>query len=94
MLDRCEDRERPDAPPSMEIPQEMCESRMGVWTAAIDRGEGVFYCDWGQPDEELERDDSTTDDDRSEEEESHDNQEECEANGGTWYEDRQSCHSE
>ena len=94
MLDRCEDRERPEGSPSMETTQEMCESRMGVWTEATDRGEGVFYCDWGQPDEERERDDSSTDDDRSEEEESPDNQEECEANGGTWYEDRQYCHSE
>ena len=39
-------------------------------------------------------DDASTDDDRSEEEESPDNQEDCEANGGTWYEDRQYCHSE
>ena len=94
MLDRCEDRERQDGPPPMEITQEMCESRMGVWTEATDRGEGVFYCDWGQPDEERERDDDSTDDDRSDDEESPDNQEECEANGGTWYEDRQYCHSE
>ena len=94
MLDRCEDRERQDGPSPMEITQEMCESRMGVWTEATDRGEGVFYCDWGQLDEERERDDDSTDDDRSDEEESPDNQEECEANGGTWYEDRQYCHSE
>ena len=94
VLDRCEDRERQDGPPPMEITQEMCESRMGVWTEATDRGEGVFYCDWGQSDEERERDDDSTDDDRSDEEESPDNQEECEANGGTWYEDRQYCHSE
>jgi len=94
MLDRCEDRERNDAPPPMEITQEMCESRMGVWTEATDRGEGVFYCDWSELDEEPEREDDSSDEDRSDEEDSSDNQEDCEANGGTWYEDRQYCHSE
>ena len=94
MVDRCEDREKHDAPPPMEITQEMCESRMGVWTEATDRGEGVFYCEWSEPDEDRERDDDSSDEDRGDEEESPDNQEECEASGGTWYEDRQYCHSE
>ena len=94
MLDRCEDRERIDAPSPMEITQEICESRMGVWTEAADRGEGVFFCDWSELDEESEREDDSTDEDRSDEEESPDNQEDCEANGGTWYEERQYCHSE
>ena len=93
MLDRCEDRER-GAPPSIEVTQEMCESRMGVWTEAADRGEGVFYCEWSQPDEEPDREDGPEADEREDEEESPDNQEECEANGGTWYEDRQHCHTE
>ena len=87
MVDRCEDRVKDDAPPSIEITQEMCESRMGVWTEAADRGDGVFYCDWSELDEESEREDNS-------EEESPDNQEECEATGGTWYEDRQECHTE
>ena len=94
MLDRCVDRETDERPPVLVITQEMCESRMGVWTEATDRGEGVFYCDWSELDEESEREDDSTDEDRSDEEESPDNQEDCEANGGTWYEDRQYCHSE
>jgi hypothetical protein len=94
MVDRCEDREKDDGPPSIEITQEMCESRMGVWTEAADRGEGVFYCDWSELDEEPEREDNSEEDDRGDEEESPDNQEECEATGGTWYEDRQECHTE
>jgi len=84
MLDRCEDRGMHHAPPPIEITQEMCESRMGVWTEATERGEGVFYCDWSVLEEDSER----------EEESSPDNQEECEATGGTWYEDRQYCHNE
>ena len=87
MLDRCEDRAQPlPAPLQLEITQEMCESRMGVWTEAADRGEGVFYCDWS--------DDREQDDRGDEEQETSDNQEDCEANGGTWYEDRQYCHTE
>ena len=87
MLDRCEDRAQPlPAPPQVEITQEMCESRMGVWTEAADRGEGVFYCDWS--------DDREQDDRGDEEQETSDNQEDCEANGGTWYEERQYCHTE
>ena len=87
MLDRCEDRVKDGDSPSIEITQEMCESRMGVWTEAADRADGVFYCDWSELDEESEREDNS-------EEESPDNQEECEATGGTWYEDRQECHTE
>ena len=59
---------------------------MGVWTEATDRGEGVFYCDWSDDREEDDRD--------REERETSDNQEDCEGNGGTWYEDRQYCHTE
>ena len=58
---------------------------MGVWTEAADRGEGVFYCDWSDDREE---------DDRDREEETSENQEDCEAKGGTWHEDRQYCHTE
>ena len=50
LTDGCDDRHGGDAPiyrPEIEITQEACESRMGVWTEATDRGEGVFYCDWG-----------------------------------------------
>ena len=67
MLDRCEDRERPEGSPSMETTQEMCESRMGVWTEAADRGDGVFYCDWGELEEDSEREDDSGDDDRGDE---------------------------
>ena len=87
MLDRCEDRGQPlSAPIQLEITQEMCESRMGVWTEAADRGGGVFYCDWSGDREEDDRD--------REEQETSDNQEDCEANGGTWHEDRQYCQTE
>jgi len=67
MVDRCEDREKDDGPPSVEITQEMCESRMGVWTEAADRGDGVFYCDWSELDEEPEREDNSDQDEREEE---------------------------
>ena len=90
MLDRCEDRGTHHAPPPIEITQEMCESRMGVWTEAADRGDGVFYCDWS----ELEEDQEREGDDREDEGESPDNQADCEASGGTWYEDRQHCQIE
>ena len=86
MLDRCEERAKPlPAPLQLEITQEICESRMGVWTEAPDRGEEVFYCDWSDDREE---------DDRDREEETSENQEDCEAKGGTWHEDRQYCHTE
>ena len=87
MLDRCEDRGQPvPALIQLEITQEMCESRGGVWTEATDRAEGVFYCDWSDDGEEDDRD--------REEQETSDNQEDCEANGGTWHEDRQYCNTE
>ena len=87
MLDRCEDRGQPvPALIQLEITQEMCESRGGVWTEATDRAEGVFYCDWSDDGEEDDRD--------REEQETSDNQEDCEANGGTWHEDRQYCDTE
>jgi len=57
MLDRCEDRGQPvPALIHLEITQEMCESRGGVWTEATDRAEGVFYCDWSDDGEEDDRD--------------------------------------
>ena len=57
MLERCEDRSQPlPAPIQLEITQEMCESRMGVWTEAADRAEGLFYCDWSDDGEEDDRD--------------------------------------
>lgn len=87
VVDRCEhDR--------TELSQEICESKMGIWTEATDRGNGVFYCDWSQLGEESVREDGNEEDERSEEEGSSENQEECESNGGTWYEERQHCHSE
>ena len=65
MLDRCEDRETDERSPVPVITQEMCESRMGVWTEAADRGEGVFYCDWSELDEEPEREDDSAEDDQA-----------------------------
>ena len=66
MLDRCEDRGPPiPAPPQVEITQEMCESRMGVWTEAADRGEGVFYCDWSDDREQDDRGDEEQETSRS-----------------------------
>jgi len=94
MLDRCDDRETDERPPIPVITQEACESRMGVWTEAIDRGEGVFYCEWSEPDTESEGEEDSSERDRDDEQDSPDNQEECEASGGTWYEDRQYCQSE
>ncbi len=70
LADRCEDRGMHHAPPSIEITQEMCESRMGVWTEAADRGDGVFYCDWSELEEGPEREDDSRDDDRGDEEDS------------------------
>jgi hypothetical protein len=71
MIDRCEDRGHPlPAPHHTEITQEMCESRMGVWTEAADRGDGVFYCDWSELAEDSEREDDSGDDDRGDAEDS------------------------
>ena len=94
MLDRCEDREKYDGPPSIEVTQEMCESRMGVWTEAADRGEGVFYCDWSGLADQPEGEESDEDEREEGSESGESNQEECEASGGTWYEDRQYCDTE
>tara|TARA_B100001079_G_C16388053_1_gene505408 strand:- start:1624 stop:1953 length:330 start_codon:yes stop_codon:yes gene_type:complete len=94
MLDRCVDRETDERQPVLVITQEICESRKGVWTEAADRGEGVFYCEWSELDRESEGDSDSSERDRDDEADSPDNQEECEASGGTWYEDRQYCHSE
>ena len=94
MLDRCEDRETDERPPVPVITQEMCESRMGVWTEAADRGEGVFYCEWSELDRESEEEGDSSESDRDDEADSPDNQEDCEASGGTWYEERQYCQSE
>ena len=91
MLDRCEDREKYDGPPSIEVTQEMCESRMGVWTEATDRGEGVFYCDWSGLADQPEGEESDEDEREEGSESGASNQEECEASGGTWYEDRRYC---
>ena len=82
------------APHTIDITQELCESRMGIWTEAADRDDGVFYCDWSELEEESDTDESSEEDDRDDDQETHQNQEECEANGGTWYEDRQYCHTE
>ncbi|MBJ28556.1 MAG: hypothetical protein CMB61_00660 [Euryarchaeota archaeon] len=95
MMDSCEDRERTlPAQHTIDITQELCESRMGVWTEAVDRDDGVFYCDWSELEEESDTDESSEEDDREDDQETSQNQEECEANGGTWYEDRQYCQTE
>ena len=97
MTDRCDDRDSGDAPidrPEIEVTQEACESRMGVWTEATDRGEGIFYCDWSELSEEPGSEDESDEGEREDDAGSPDNQEECEASGGTWYEDRQYCQTE
>ncbi len=92
MLNRCEQFDEPLPAPHIEITQEICESRMGTWTEAVDRGEGVFFCDLSDQSDEAESD---TDRDRDDDEaDNPDNQEECEAIGGTWYEERQYCQSD
>ena len=92
MLDRCEQFDEPLPAPHIEITQEICESRMGTWTEAVDRGEGVFFCDLSDQSDEAESD---TDRDRDDDEaDNPDNQEECEASGGTWYEERQYCQTD
>ena len=97
MTDRCDDRDSGDAPidrPEIEVTQEACESRMGVWTEATDRGEGIFYCDWSELSEEPGSEDESDEGEREDDAGSPDNQAECEASGGTWYEDRQYCQTE
>ena len=92
MLDRCGDLDRPLPAPDIEITQEICESRGGTWTEAVDRGDGIFFCDLGDQSDETESDiDRDRDDD---EDDNPDNQEDCEASGGTWYEERQYCQTD
>ena len=86
----------------LEIPQEVCEERGGAW---VD-DDGTPTCVWPEYDRDCNKDDDSSDDaeeesDRPEEseddrEDDSDNedgsQEECEANGGTWSEERQLCY--
>lgn len=86
----------------LEIPQEVCEERGGAW---VD-DDGTSTCVWPEYDRDCNKDDDSSDDaeeesDRPEEseddrEDDSDNeassQEECEANGGTWSEERQLCY--
>ena len=82
------------------IPQEICEERGGEW---VDR-DGRSACVWPEYDRDCDKDDDSEDggsddgseDDRDREDGGSDNesgtQEECEASGGTWSEDRQTCY--
>ncbi len=84
VTDNCEDREK--KVPPFAFSQVECEKYGGSWEEAPDRGEGFFYCDWSDKGS----------DDRSEDgsDNGADNQEECEASGGTWYDDRRYCDTE
>ena len=82
------------------IPQEICEERGGEW---VDR-DGRSACVWPEYDKDCDKDDDSEDDrDREDsvaedgsEDDGTDNeagsQEECEASGGTWSEERQTCY--
>ena len=82
------------------IPQEICEERGGEW---VDR-DGRSACVWPEYDRDCDKDDDSEDDrDREDsvaedgsEDDGSDNeagsQEECEASGGTWSEERQTCY--
>ena len=82
------------------IPQEICEERGGEW---VDR-DGRSACVWPEYDRDCDKDDDSEDggsddgseDDRDSEDGGSDNesgtQEECEASGGTWSEERQACY--
>ena len=82
------------------IPQEICEERGGEW---VDR-DGRSACVWPEYDRDCDKDDDSEDDgsddgsedDRDREDGGSDNesgtQEECEASGGTWSEERQTCY--
>ena len=82
------------------IPQEICEERGGEW---VDR-DGRSACVWPEYDKDCDKDDDSEDDrDREDsvaedgsEDDGSDNeagsQEECEASGGTWSEERQTCY--
>ena len=73
------------------IPQEICEERGGEW---VDR-DGRSVCVWPEYDRDCDKDDDSQDD-RDREDDGTDNeagsQEECEASGGTWSEERQTCY--
>ena len=83
-----------------EVTQEMCESRSGTWTTTEDKS----YCEWSKIDfqevcydddgEKLECEDDKDREDDEDQESSNEvsSQEGCEANGGTWSEDRQICY--
>lgn len=82
------------------IPQEICEERGGEW---VDR-DGRSACVWPEYDRDCDKDNDSEDDgsddgsedDRDREDGGSDNesgtQEECEASGGTWSEERQTCY--
>jgi hypothetical protein len=86
----------------LEIPQEVCEERGGEW---VD-DDGTSTCVWPEYDRDCNKDDDSSDDaeeesDRPEESEDDreddsdsesSSQEECEADGGTWSEERQLCY--
>ena len=92
--------------PHMDIGPDICEERGGEWTEAPDRGEGFYYCNFWFDDDRQNSDEEMTQDDREEEsadedddreEESNEtdddaSQEDCEASGGTWSEERQYCY--
>ena len=83
-LDR-DDLDRTDYK-KFDVTQEMCESRLGNWVVEDDKS----YCVWSEkdcsdPDSLDEESEQDTDDEDS-------SQESCEANGGTWSEDRQVCY--
>jgi hypothetical protein len=85
-----------------EITQEDCERRGGNWTAAPDR-EGEHYCHFDEEEREDEAnngtsddrtDNNTADDNTDDSSGNEDTQEDCEARGGTWIEDRRMCQEE
>ena len=95
------------SPPHMDIGPDICEERGGEWTEAPDRGEGFYYCNfWFDDDREDESNEIANDQTEDEQGESENNdrenesnenedetsQEDCEAAGGTWSEERQHCY--
>ena len=79
----------------LEVPQEVCEERGGEWVVDGD----TSACVWPEYDRDCnkdkDRDDSEDSNQEPVEDESNESattQEECEANGGTWSEDRQQCY--
>ena len=75
-----------------EVTQEMCESRTGTWTTIEDKS----YCEWPKIDYQevcYDDDEKVVCGDEDKESSNEDSlQEECEANDGTWSEDRQECY--